>query len=796
MKRVRALASRVLMRGRHPETTGTIQVSGIGAPVEVARDAWGIPHVRAASLRDLFAAQGFVHAQDRLWQMEVMRRLTSGRLSEIAGSSTLTLDWFCRMAGLPEMKRRVLAGASEDERAWLDAYAAGVNACIERMGPGLPLEFATLRFDPEPWTALDAVSTLPYLSWTLMLSHYSEKLLAIARAGALSAEQWNDIFPSFPGAELPLDPWFARAPGVKLGRLHPGALAFHSGLTGDRAPARLARALVGLGQNPGGSNNWAVARSADGKPLLANDPHLGTSLPAVWYFCHLEVPGVLNAAGASLAGSPGIVIGRNEHAAWGVTNVMMDATDILTCRVDRADPERYTLAGRELRMEKVPMVIGLPRGRSVRMPLYLTGAGPVITQLDRGITDVAVLKWYGTLPEGALVDRSFRGLFGFMQARTAAEVVEAARGWACTCQNLVAADDSGHIAWHATGAAPIRKGWSGRLPGDASAGHDWTGFVPYDQLPQLFDPADGWIATANHRPERVPEGPVLSHVWFGPWRVRRIAAALEAMRAPDVDDFRRLQMDVHSLQADSLLPRLEALVTHETALQGAGAREAAALLRSWDREVRAESAGAAVFEVFITELTRCLLSRPLGPDLPLFFAARTYGPENEIFDRPGSSLWTAAPAVVIEEALARTIELCVKRMGRNRARWSWGRLHRHAFRHPGARGRITSWLMNPPQRPAHGDGNTINVAAPRVAQDSYTVAAVPSLRMVVALGDPDGLQIIGPLGQSGQPGHAHYDDMTDPWIRGELVTVPLSASGVQKVARDQLVLAPLQGGKD
>jgi len=765
-------------------------MTGLAGDVDVIRDSWGIPHIRAGSLPDLMAAQGFVHAQDRLWQMEVMRRLTSGRLSEIAGSSTLTLDWYSRMLGMPDMKRRVFDALANHERLLLGSYAAGVNACIEKAGGSLPLEFATLRFAPEPWTALDCISTLPYLSWSLMFSHYGEKLLALAKGGTLSAGEWNDIFPGSPGAALPHDDWFQKAAGLRFGQIHPGALAFHSGLSGARAPAQLERVLRSLAKGPGASNNWVVAEGADGLPVLANDPHLGSSLPSVWYFCHLEVPGELNSAGASLAGSPGIVIGRNEHTAWGFTNVMLDAADILTCRVDPSDPLSYRIGARTARMREVPMVFGLPRGKRITLPLYVTEAGPAITTLEKGVNAVAVLKWYGTLPEGALTDRSFTGLFSFMKAGTVEELLAAARTWQYSAQNFVAGDDEGHIGWHASGAAPVRRGYSGRLPGDASAGADWIGFHPHESMPHLVDPAEGWIATANYRPEKAPPGPVLSHTWFPPYRVTRIADALAALHRPGVEEFRKLQMDVHSLQADRILPKLEALLTHDTALQGAGAREAAALLRSWDREVRADSAGAAVFEVFITELTRCLLARPLGTDLALFFNARTYGLENEILDRPGSPLWTAAPALVVEEALARTIEVCVACMGRNRSGWSWGRMHRHVFRHPGARGRISRWLLNPPRRPAHGDANTVNVAAYSVARNAYTVAAVPSLRMVVPLGDLDGMRIIGPLGQSGQPGHAHYDDMTDPWLNGELVPLPLTREGVAKVAREHLVLAP------
>jgi penicillin amidase len=247
-----------------------------------------------------------------------------------------------------------------------------------------------------------------------------------------------------------------------------------------------------------------------------------------------------------------------------------------------------------------------------------------------------------------------------------------------------------------------------------------------------------------------------------------------------------MQMDVHSLQADLVVPKVLRL-----SLASPIARQAAALLSSWDREVRTDSAGAAIFEVFITELTRVLLSGPLAGDLGLFFNARTYGPENEILDRPDSALWPAAPALVVEQALCRTMAVCASLMGPNQRRWAWGRLHHHVFRHPAAGPRgLAAWLLNPAPRSAAGDGNTINVSAPSVRRNSYNVSANPSLRMIVPLGDPDGMLIIGPLGQSGQPGHRHYNDMTDAWINGTMARLPLTRAGVDAAARERLVLAP------
>jgi penicillin amidase len=437
------------------------------------------------------------------------------------------------------------------------------------------------------------------------------------------------------------------------------------------------------------------------------------------------------------------------------------------------------------------MVFRLPKGRSVTIPIYRTDRGPVITAVDSGIETVAVLKWCGTLPEGALADRSVGGLISSLRATSAAEVLEGGRTWLYVSQNLVAADDAGHIGWHVTGAVPTRAGYTGRLPGDGSAGADWTGFVPYDSLPHLMDPARGWIATANYLPEGFVGDRPLSYSWCTPYRFQRIVEALSNMQTPRAEDFRRLQMDVHSRQAEKILPRLLAhAFSHPRAL------EAARILAEWDREVTAESAGAAVFEVFLVQLTRELLEERLDGDMVLYFNAKLYGIEEEILDRPDSPLWSpreggqSPPLVKLEKALVRTMELCAARMGRDRRRWKWGAIHRYVFHHPGATSRLLRLLLDPPSAPAGGDGNTLNVAWAVPARDVYDATTVPSMRMVTSLGDPDGLLLAGPLGQSGQPGHPHYEDLHGRWQKGEMIPIPLTRPAVERISRDRLVLAP------
>lgn len=370
-----------------------------------------------------------------------------------------------------------------------------------------------------------------------------------------------------------------------------------------------------------------------------------------------------------------------------------------------------------------------------------------------------------------------------MRATSTAEVLDAARNWKYLSMNFVAGDVDGHIGWQVSGGAPVRNGYSGRLPGDATAGNDWNGFHPAETLPRVQDPSAGFLATANYLPPGFADAQKMSYYWCAPYRHDRIHARLRGMNRPGVKDFQALQMDVHSGQADRIIPALDGL-----ALDDPRAREAAAMLAGWDREVRADSAAAAVFEVFTSELIRAVLGDRLGRDLPLYFNVLSYPLENEILSRPESPWWRGNRSAVVSRALAAALDLCEKRMGRDRSRWSWGRLHRHVFHHRGATSAVTRWLMDPAPVPAHGDNSTINVSWSQPSLGSWDVTTIPSMRMISALGDPDGLHLAGPLGQSGQPGHRHYDDLTPLWLRGDLVLVPLTEGGVQKVAREILVL--------
>jgi len=773
--------SSLLLNRGFPEHEGSIPGLPLHGPVEVLRDSWGIPYIYAEDEHDLMVAQGFVHAQDRLWQMETVRRLAQGRLSEIAGETSLMIDYFVRLLGLPQLRRSVVKALSQEERDLFQAYTDGVNAYLLLRGQDLPLEFRSLGLVPEPWTIEDLASFLALNAWFLQ-TNYTPELLSIKARSKLELKQWGDLFPSHPGADLPEDTYFQKVRHLKMGPFIPAALAFFD----EAFPPKASGA--------GGSNNWVVARGQDGKPLLANDPHLALTVPGIWYFCHLDAPD-MHAAGASLAGAPGIVIGHNDSVAWGLTNVQIDCTDLFVLRVDPDHPTRYQVDGRTLQMEREELRFGLPQGKSKSLSLFRTIYGPVITEVKKGIEAVVALKWYGTLPGEELTDYTFDGFRSLSRARNVEEALYAGRHIAIAGQNLVVADKEGHIGWHVTGAVPLRKGYSGRLPADGSSGTmNWAGFLPYTCLPSCVDPPERWIATANQRVVGDQDTYPLSFSWTAPYRYERIAQRLRELSGPSMEDFRRIQMDVHSLQADRILPRILSF-----AYRDEKAKVAAHILEKWDREVRSQSQGAAVYEVFLVEWVRTLLEDELGEDLPLYFYTSTfsYSIQDVILDRPDSPLWDRkdtlkqeSPQEILEVSLTRTMDWLEKRLGPDREGWTWGRLHQVLFRHPGAKGCFTDCLLNRGPFPADGDSTTVNVGLFIPAQGEYRVFVIPSMRMIVPLGNLDQTQAIGPMGQSGQPGHPHYDDMIGPWMRGDTATLPFHRELVEEKGMVRLFLRP------
>ena len=795
MKKVILRFGRVLSSNGGRDS-GEIAGIPVATPVEVLRDELGIPHIFADNELDLVTAQGFVHAQDRLWQMESGRRVASGRLAEAGGPALADLDHFTILAGFKGIRDRAIAALTPENRKLLEAYAAGINAYIDYAGDNLPLEFRTLKIAPPRWSVDDLCGVLPLNAWFLQ-TNYHEEIVAVLARERLTSEQFAELYPSGPDAKLPHELFFERYGRTRVAPFLPAALAFYPELSATG----------------GGSNNWAIRHGEGGMPAIANDPHLAMMVPQVWHVCHLHCP-TLNVAGVAMPGVPGIIIGRNPQLAWGVTNVMTDIVDLYMLRIDPARPTRYRLGSEWREMEREDIEIPVLGGPAAARTIYRTVHGAVLTEVTERAEAVVALKWYGTLPEPGFTENSINGFFSLFRSRTVAEAFDAGKMLSTVGQNLVCGDTAGDIGWHATGLVPVRRGYSGRAPADGSGettdhalanGDDWIGFLPYEQMPSAINPPTGYLATANNRTVDDDYPHHITYAWTAPYRRERIAARLaQKLKAgvPRLEDLQEIQRDVYVLQAERLLPKLLEFEFHD-----ADALLARKILADWDRVADRESRGALIFSIFHTEFLRLLLAQRLGPAFSVYISTAPlfYSVVDEALRRctlskllEGTKYGAEGLASLCEESLAQAVAIARKALGRNFRRWRWGRLHTYLFAHPGATGPLTRWLLNRGPYAAPGTSTTVNVSAFNPATSdlsdrsslarTYRAVTIPSMRFTASLADPDRTFIMAPMGQSGRPGNLHYDDMIRPWIEGEVVQLPLTEEAARRIARNRLLL--------
>jgi penicillin amidase len=766
------------VRRAFPQVSGTLVVPGLSAPVEVIRDRWGIPHIYARSERDLFFAQGFVHAQDRLWHMELNRRTASGRLSEIFGEVTLETDRFLRTIGLRRVAEAHLAGLNPRTRATLEAYAAGVNAFIAGARGRLPIEFVILRFAPDAWTPADTLAFGKLMAWVLGGDWRAELLRQrlIARFGPGGLER---LMPGYPVDAPVIVP---AAPGASSGPPVIGPTASGEASTTPRLPvpwaglglARLARA---------GSNNWVVAgdRSVTGAPLLANDPHLEAQMPSIWYIMHLS-GGRYDVAGATFPGVPGVIIGHNRDIAWGVTNVDPDVQDLFVERFHPDDPTRYLDRGRWLPARIVREEIKIKGRRDpVVETVRITRRGPIINNVVRGLDAPLALRWTA-LDSSTIIE----AVDGVNRASTWDEFRRALRAWDAPSQNFVFAHRNGEIGYQMPGVIPIRSKGTGAVPAPGWTGEfDWRGSVPFDALPSLHR-RDGVILTANNRvvPPQYPY--FLGQDWDPGFRARRIAEALSAGKQ-SVETFRRLQSDVTSHYARAVVEVLRTVRTPDPGLQPV-LRE----LGQWDGVVDASSRPAAIYHAFMVALMRELFRDALDDAVFSRYLRHHDAPALAtltLLRDPASGWWRGNRDRVVETALRAALRDLEDRLGPDRAQWRWGRLHRPVFTHPIGRVKALGWIFNITPPETGGDGFTVNNGA-FDPETPYRQAIVASYRQILDPADWDRSLVIHTTGQSGLPFHKHYRDFAPLWARGEYVPLLFSRSRVDEAAVGRLILSP------
>jgi penicillin amidase len=721
-----------------PDAREQLALPGLAAPVEVVLDADGIPRIAAQSERDAAMALGYLHARDRMFQMELMRRGAQGRLAEILGQQALRSDRFTRTLGLAQRAEADLATLSPEARDLLTAYAEGVNALITMRGRLAAPEFM-LFGEPEPWKPEHSLLWAKVMG--LWLSGNWRRDLERSRlAEVLRPEQLEALFPRDDSPGRP-----------DLAAVAPEA-ARHAGLL-RHVPAFGVDAPL----PSSASNAWVVgpARSSSGAPILASDPHLGFQAPILWYLARIELPDGRFRAGATAPGVPVMLIGRNERLAWGFTTTHSDTQDVFVERLAGADAYETPDGPRPFALREE--IIRIRGGGEERLRVRETRHGPVVSDLDgppRDNTVVAV-----AMANLAPADTSADALLRLNRARSVAEARAAAALMSSPAQNLMVADADGRIALYLVGRTPVRRGGDGSLPARGWDGSgDWTGFVPFDSMPHAEDPAGGVLANANNRPAPA-EGPVfLGRDWAGDWRFRRIAELLAARPRHDAAAFVAMQSDTTSLFAREVLPVLRAVTP-----RGDAAR-AFALLTGWEGEMAADRPQPLVFHAWMSAFGRLALQQAGVPEgveaTPEFLRAIL---------RPGAA-WCGPDGCtpLLLRALDQAAKALAEAHGNDPAAWRWGAAHVARFDHqvlrfiPGLRDLVALEV------PTGGDGETISRGGFRGGQ-GFTHQHGAGFRGVFDLSDPDGALVMIATGQSGHPLSDHWGRLLQRWGEGDVV---------------------------
>ncbi len=741
---------------------GELAAPGLSEPVEVLRDRWGVPYISAASLDDLWFAQGFVTAGERLFQMDLLLRAAGGRLSEVFAERTLADDRFARTIGFHRTGARLAAGWDDASQQMHGRFRAGCAAWIARM-PAPPVEYSLLDTGPSlPTDDAGAwAAAFVYLAWGLS-GNWDKELLRVAIADRLGPDAVRDLLPP-----LPPDP-----PHMPAGTL------------GGRLLDDLPR------PRGAGSNDWVVAgsRTTSGKPLLANDPHLLAVQPGAWIEMHLRAPGY-EARGVALTFSPGILLGATAHHAWGVTNVTGDVQDLYIEHLNDDGTSAEVDGGWEpLTRHREEIVVR--GGEPVVVDVRETRHGPIVDTAVVGNmhteyipldpAETYALRWTGFdcgIRPSLVLDAA--NATSFEAFRRAVWGVE------CPGQNFVYADVNGTIGYQCTGRYPLRGGGDGTAPVPGwTGGYEWEGWIADEELPWAVDPARGYLVTANNRIHDESYPHLIGHDFHAPDRARRVVERLEADATHDISSMARIQFDTVSLAARAALPRLIALEARTD-----DARDAVARLASWDGDMAADSVAAGIFNVWSRHIARRSLEPRLGDEL-----FRRYHTDREVFQCQVLPAWLADPAGPLDDdllhaALTDAITELRERLGPDPAGWRWGALHRLALVHPLGAIPGLGELFTAADAELGGDEQTV-MQGGFDGHDGYVVDVIPSWRAVYDLGDLDRSIGVLPAGVSGNPASPHWDDQFPLWIAGEHHDLPFTRPAVEAAAVATLLLLP------
>ncbi|RMG90509.1 MAG: penicillin acylase family protein [Chloroflexi bacterium] len=773
--------------GRHrlPQTDGRLYLHGLSRPVTVHRDKWGIPHIYAANRHDLFFAQGFVHAQDRLWQMEINRRVATGTLSAILGRITLDIDRLTRTLGFYRLAQetwRQLTGRYRDD---VLAYTAGVNAFLHSRWP-LPLEFALIRHTPRLWQPLDTIAYGRLQMWALTHGAMGE-LVQAQLIDLLGGELASEILPDYPPDQPVTLP-----EGIEVNRL----------VVDDMLKTAVSPLLGkgNLGEAGRGSNGWVIApkRSATGHAILCNDMHLPVLTPSLWYYVHLHSEDGLHVTGYSQPGLPYVLVGHNAHIAWGATLAYTDCEDFFVEQFDPTDNGRYRYEDGWRQAQIYREVIDIRGSKPHIEEVVVTHHGPVISPAIIPNGQTLTLSSTALLP-----DATFDGFALLNEARNWDEFVTAVSHIQSPPLNLLYADTNDNIGHYVSGRVPVRRTGDGRLPRPGwNSEYEWDGFIPFDEMPHALNPRQGYIVSANHRITGDNYPHYLGNVWRNGFRAQRIEMLINEQARISIDDCRRFQMDVYNIPGHKLARLLtDWPFTHPDAIL---CRQ---LLQSWDGYLTTNSVGGTVYEVLLYKLADAILSRHMPQKLRYRLLGQgphpLLAPVNEFQGYWSAILlrllaneqshWLgdrAERTTIMEQCLRETADTCRRLLGPDPNQWHWGRLHRVTFPHHLGQQPPLDKLFNQGPFPIGGDMDTVAQASirPDMLYDNNAISV--SSRHIVDMGNLSNSWAMFAPGQSGHLASPHYGDLIDHWLNGRYFRMLWTKAEVEAESQHHLRLLP------
>ncbi|MDP7037556.1 MAG: penicillin acylase family protein [Myxococcota bacterium] len=742
----------------HPPLEGMLEAKGLKQAVTIFRDQYGVPHIRAENERDLWFTIGYLQAQDRLFQLDLIRRLGTGTMSEIFGDDAIDYDTFIQGLDLfkDAAQKRALANPELIEVG--DAYTEGINAGAASL-PELPVEYRVLGIDFKPWRPSDSLAIRTINAWT-MAENPAKELVSFMLRKKLSVEMANALWRWDPQSQE-VEAYWDEVRQYDMGDIN--------------APMKGFMKYLWKFHEPSASNNWAIAgnRSSDGFPILASDPHMHQMAPSVWYVVEGR-GGDVHIAGGVPAGSPFAAIGHNEKTAWGITNVMADYVDVAV--LERVGDNGYLLGGQGKVLREVKVNIAVKgEDEPVKRTVYWSEVGPIISELTG--THLLALRW--TLFE--LEDEMPQVFYDMQKAQSVDEHMEAVQASTVISQNLVVADTDGNIGWQIFGGIPKRKGFSGRMPYPASnPEYDWDGWL--EELPSERNPERGYITTANNRPDHALATEI-STAYLPNWRRDRIAELIEGQEKHDLESNRKIQLDWFDAHAKAKVPELLADVPEDF-------NDCSTLLKTWDYQSTPESIAASVWAIFQDELIRHAIADDVGEREYKIYVAAAVNTRTVI--DANLEAFVDDKNATIKAALTSTCALMHEEFGEDKKEWRWGKLHALRIKHPmGAESRLLkSWNM--PEIEYGGSHATVNQAGFSWYHETLETNWMASMRLLVPMSDPGSATFIYPGGQSGHPAHPHYKSLMQTFADGKQVPLYFNDEDVQKNAVHILKLFPKQ----